>query len=299
MVYEVKYRDMEKSVDAFYKAAKRIDNCTERLANVRRQVDYAFFGNDYGYKEKVGSRAKSVDNLSITVVQTGQCIDNARIEYLLAEQMAYKLISGDESFEVGKGINPVSVPNLKGYDDRNLFQKVIGVGKAAVKWIGDTSAAFAKYIRYGGEGYQAWKVVTGAVQIVSGVAKIAASVSSFLVTFGVSSGASAIGIVSGINEYYTGIMNFSAGISNNYFPDDDILSMYLKQEFGEEVGGIASFMFNLADLNYNVGEMLGNLSKLTKFPSYVKWFYDFATTGFDGMSLGFDFVNDIIPAFIY
>jgi len=112
MKYDAKYKTMQSAVENFYFVSKYMDNYAQRINNVKSRL--GLFTSLSGYRNSLTSRYNAANELSRISIRTGQCLDNARIEYLLNEQKAYQLISGDRSFNVGDGVSPVNVPKGPG-----------------------------------------------------------------------------------------------------------------------------------------------------------------------------------------
>jgi|GEM_PF-6973737 len=152
MNYDVKYKNMENAVNDFYGVSEAIDGYAQRLERVRSTL--GLFTSLAGYKSSVGSRATAVRSLATAAVKTGQCVDNARMEYLLAEQTAYVLISGDSSFKVGDGVTAVTVPvhnggeGNKAWWQTDFLKEAIGIFGKLTK--NDTIGGIMAIIGYSG-----------------------------------------------------------------------------------------------------------------------------------------------------
>ena len=112
MDYGAKYGPMQTAVEDFYRAAKSMDGYAQRLGGVKTQLGW--FSGLAGYKIGVGAREASVNAAMSKAIRAGQCLDDARIEYLLSEQRSYQLISGDTSFQIGDGAAPTAIPHVGG-----------------------------------------------------------------------------------------------------------------------------------------------------------------------------------------
>jgi hypothetical protein len=132
MPYTIKYKPTEITVGEFYSIAKTMESYAGRLDAVNNNVGtFSGLGN---YKSGIASRSSSVYNVAKTVVVYGEALDEVRISYLIAEQKAYQLLSGDTSFNVGDGVRVVSAPTIGG-SSPNWWDKMIGDLKDAISGI--------------------------------------------------------------------------------------------------------------------------------------------------------------------
>jgi len=123
MNYDAIYKTMQNVTTDFYNAAKTLDGYIQRLNNVKQQL--GTFSGLAGYMSSINSQALAVSTSASVVIQAGQCLDNARIAYLLAEQQAYQLISGDDSFNIGDGVTPVNMPMSNGGEgNKSLWENL-------------------------------------------------------------------------------------------------------------------------------------------------------------------------------
>jgi hypothetical protein len=146
MPYTIKYKPTETTVGEFYSIAKTLESYAGRLDTVKNNVGtFSGLGN---FKSGIASRSISVYNVAKAVVVYGEALDEARISYLIAEQKAYQLLSGDTSFNVGDGVRAVTAPTIGGSSTswwdkmiggiRDAISGIIAVGIGAVSAIGGT-----------------------------------------------------------------------------------------------------------------------------------------------------------------
>ncbi|MDR0858015.1 MAG: hypothetical protein LBN97_03180 [Oscillospiraceae bacterium] len=155
MPYTIKYKPTETTVGEFYSIAKTLESYAGRLDAVKNNVGtFSGLGN---YKSGIASRSSSVYNVAKAVVVYGEALDEARISYLIAEQKAYQLLSGDTSFNVGDGVRAVTAPTIGG-SSTSWWDKMIGgirdaisgiraVGNGAVSAIGGTITSWFDKLR--------------------------------------------------------------------------------------------------------------------------------------------------------
>ena len=108
MDYYAKYAGMATAVECLDRAADAMASYAQRLGSVKSRL--GLITSLLGYRNSVGNRSKAASALSQAADRGGACLDGIRIEYLLSEQKAYQLISGDHSFAIGDGVAPSHVP---------------------------------------------------------------------------------------------------------------------------------------------------------------------------------------------
>jgi len=307
MNYDAIYKTMQNTTNDFYNAAKTLDGYIQRLDNVKNQL--GTFSGLAEYKNSVTSQALAVSSAAAEVIQTGQCLDNARIDYLLAEQQAYQLISGDTSFNIGDGVSAVAVPDLKGEDDRSLWDKIWGgvtstIGNA-VKCVTESISAIKQKISPGGDWYTGWQVVKSVGSVVSGALAIASG-NPLLMLYGANS------IVMGVDGII-GLVDGHPDAIDNINPLKAVME-YGSTElgFGKEAGDILYFAGDVATIVTGFNDLGGsggisdvmNLdvdshlysnidTVINAFYGYgnspVHWFYDLYDTSYSAVNAFSDF----------
>jgi hypothetical protein len=155
MPYTIKYKPTETTVGEFYSIAKMLESYAGRLDTVKNNVGtFSGLGN---FKSGIASRSSSVYNVAKAVVVYGEALDEARISYLIAEQKAYQLLSGDTSFNVGDGVRAVTAPTIGGSSTswwdkmiggiRDAISGIIAVGIGAVNAISGTITSWFDKLR--------------------------------------------------------------------------------------------------------------------------------------------------------
>ena len=297
MNYDAKYKDMQTSVERFYSAARSLDGYVQRLESVKNQL--AWFVGLSGYKNGVGSRATAVSTAAATVIQTGQCLDNSRIEYLLSEQIAYQMISGDTSFNIGDGVAPVNVPELKGVDDRNMWEKlwggIVNVGKTAVKVISQTWSAFQDKIKPGGDWYKGWQIVKTVGKVISGTVAFVGgclTLNPLAIIYGANDLLGAgydIGAL--INGDYGAVDSFNPLKSVLQWTGGTIGGLFGNEEVGRMIGGGVYYLGDIAmwfsflpgDMSFNE-YLFQNMDAWFAFSSPANkaiWFYELYDEAYD------------------
>jgi hypothetical protein len=142
----MKYKPAEGAVSEIYSIAKTLESYAERLETVRNNI--GTFSGLAGFKSGIASRSNSVYNAASALVVYGDALDNARIGYLIAEQKAYQLLSGDTSFNIGDGVKAVAAPTIVGtknsWWDRIIggIGNIINIGIGAIKVGAETIAGW-------------------------------------------------------------------------------------------------------------------------------------------------------------
>lgn len=108
MNYNARYQPMQSSVEELYRASSELNGYAQRLDAVKTRL--GLFPTLMGYRGSIGHRSSAVGAAAAAAMKSGQGLDTIRMGYMIGEQSAYQLLSGDRSFNVGDGVTPVNIP---------------------------------------------------------------------------------------------------------------------------------------------------------------------------------------------